>query len=321
LSLTPSSDWTHLKGTTHILLVSHAFRELALPFFFHTVVISRPEHYVTFFDPEHGLFVADETARKRWSFVRQLGVVRWVRPEISPTDLPDGPEGNFLVPLQIPEGGNVKISCILDSNMWGPTPDWSRLSSFWNRHPLDSDDEELDSGLTSFEESVRDAIHKQKDRFIHRLNIRDTLSELRMSTVAAATLDPDHPLPVADDYKLPLSVRLYHVPLSTVPRDDFLHFQFMESGQFWASAPAMLVAPLEYGRWWLERLAPLRASFGRFTVLRLEDFPRDHLEHMSKLAHDGVVWMWQDETKQEVVVVPPVSPPTFAMCLASLALI
>ncbi|KAL7414601.1 hypothetical protein BDY24DRAFT_369724 [Mrakia frigida] len=70
--LTPSSDPYHLNGTTSLLRVSRGFRELCLPFFYHSITITTSFHWTTFFDPEHGIFVAGEDGRKRWNYVREV---------------------------------------------------------------------------------------------------------------------------------------------------------------------------------------------------------------------------------------------------------
>ncbi|KAL7411905.1 hypothetical protein BDY24DRAFT_416808 [Mrakia frigida] len=47
---TPFSDPYPLRNTTHLLLVSKAFRELCLPLFFQSITIARPSDYITFID-------------------------------------------------------------------------------------------------------------------------------------------------------------------------------------------------------------------------------------------------------------------------------
>lgn len=117
--LTPFSDPFHLRGTSHVLLVSRGVRELALPFFYHTVIIRRSDHYTTFFDPELGLFNDKVTGEERWSFVRQVGIITGVGPPINPNPTIDDEAGfgrsfTALLPLRFPENHRLERFCLLD---------------------------------------------------------------------------------------------------------------------------------------------------------------------------------------------------------------
>jgi hypothetical protein len=109
--LTPASDPYHLRGTSHILLVSHAIRRLALPFFYHTVIISRQSHLTTFFDPEHGLFSAGDSAQRRWNMVRELGLVLGVEAPIA-LDVTLPQTSSYLLPLSVPERSPILTLCL-----------------------------------------------------------------------------------------------------------------------------------------------------------------------------------------------------------------
>ena len=79
--LTPSSDPFHLRGTTHILLVSRAIRQLALPFFYHTIALVRSSDFVTFFGSSDGLFAGPD-GLVRWRLVREIAIVHDLTPPV-----------------------------------------------------------------------------------------------------------------------------------------------------------------------------------------------------------------------------------------------
>ncbi|KAL7411863.1 hypothetical protein BDY24DRAFT_442887 [Mrakia frigida] len=109
--LTPSSDPYPLRNTTHLLLVSRAFRELCLPFFFQSITIARPSDYITFFDPKDGIFVGEQ-GRRRWSFVKAIGFGWKAEP---PSVFPRGDNSSWIVPLLPPEGRGPKLVTFFDS--------------------------------------------------------------------------------------------------------------------------------------------------------------------------------------------------------------
>jgi hypothetical protein len=104
----PKSDKYPLRNTTHILLVSKAFYQLAQEFFLHSITISRPKDFVTFFGRDTGIF----------SGVHEVSLVAHVYP---PVRNPYTDDRNLLAPLAFPTG-NRRISrvCILD----GTPPKW-----------------------------------------------------------------------------------------------------------------------------------------------------------------------------------------------------
>lgn len=106
---TPSSSLTSIP--THLLLVSHSFRQLALPFFYNSIAITRPSDFVTFFHPQDGLFVVGEEAEKRWNYVQEVVMRKDVYPPVlrSPLDF-----DIFLVPLVLPTRRRIQHLCILD---------------------------------------------------------------------------------------------------------------------------------------------------------------------------------------------------------------
>ena len=116
---TPSSDPYPLQNTTHLLLVSKAFRELCLPFFFYSVTIARPSDYITFFDPESGIFVVGEEGRKRWSIVKALGFGYNVEPPSRfPTQEED--QSSWIVPLVAPDPAELRDVCFFNQTVCLP---------------------------------------------------------------------------------------------------------------------------------------------------------------------------------------------------------
>ncbi|KAL7414564.1 hypothetical protein BDY24DRAFT_414278 [Mrakia frigida] len=115
--LSPSSDPYPLRNTTHLLLVSKAFRELCLPIFFQHLTIARPSDYITFFNPENGLFVAGEEGRRRWSYVEVLGFAHGVTP---PSRFPTEDDESWIVPLAAPVGDRLQIICFFDKEVCSP---------------------------------------------------------------------------------------------------------------------------------------------------------------------------------------------------------
>jgi len=61
-------------GTSHLLLVSPGFRQIALPLYYHTIAIVSSLDWETFLDPEEGLLVAGEDKEERASFVKELWI-------------------------------------------------------------------------------------------------------------------------------------------------------------------------------------------------------------------------------------------------------
>jgi len=114
---TPSSDPYPHRNTTHLLLVSKSFRELCLPFFFYSVTISRPSDFITFFDPEEGIFVVGEEGKARWSYVQLLGF-GVEPPSHFPTLEEDQP--SWLVPLVPPEPGQLRNVCFFNEEVCSP---------------------------------------------------------------------------------------------------------------------------------------------------------------------------------------------------------
>ena len=205
--LVPSSDPFHLRGTTHLLLVSRAIRELALPFFYHTVNITRPSDYTTFFDPDNGLFVAGETGPRRWSLVRSLGLVYGVEPPVvsdpSLTQVPSG--AALLVPLAFPtRHPRLPTFCLLRRR--STLTEWKlglhrlqrlacldpsrryaiedELYSAWENDPVDSDypfeqvmieqyghdvDAQINEEISAV---IRNAVKDERERVFQRLLVR-----------------------------------------------------------------------------------------------------------------------------------------------------
>ncbi|KAL7414531.1 hypothetical protein BDY24DRAFT_414244 [Mrakia frigida] len=106
--LLPTSDPFNLNGTSHLLLVSKGFRELCSPIFYQSVTITRPSHYVAFFNPEHGLFGTGEEGEKRWSFVRELSIAIGIEPPLSSHST-----SSCLAALHLPSGRTLQRVCLL----------------------------------------------------------------------------------------------------------------------------------------------------------------------------------------------------------------
>ncbi|KAL7414417.1 hypothetical protein BDY24DRAFT_440389 [Mrakia frigida] len=113
--LTPSSDPYPLRNTTYLLVVSKAFHELCLPFFFHSITIGRPSDYVAFFDPKEGIFVVGNKGRKRWSFVRELCFGPMVEPRAVFPEDEGKPWSSWIVPLVVPSEDHLQTVCFLDT--------------------------------------------------------------------------------------------------------------------------------------------------------------------------------------------------------------
>jgi len=112
--LTPSSDPYPLNNTSHLLLVSKAFRDLCLPSFYHSITISRPSHYVIFFDPKDGILVGGEDGWKRWDLVKELSIVGGVRVPLVST-LPSPGDCSYVVAFDILEGHPLDVVCLMDT--------------------------------------------------------------------------------------------------------------------------------------------------------------------------------------------------------------
>ncbi|KAL7414642.1 hypothetical protein BDY24DRAFT_29399 [Mrakia frigida] len=113
--LTPSSDPYHLNGTTSLLRVSRGFRELCLPFFYRSITITRSSDWTTFFDPEHGIFVAGEDGRKRWNYVRELAIVFDVVPPFVNSYSQVQDSQHYLSPMTLPSNDHhLDVLCVLD---------------------------------------------------------------------------------------------------------------------------------------------------------------------------------------------------------------
>ncbi|KAL7414597.1 hypothetical protein BDY24DRAFT_440559 [Mrakia frigida] len=114
--LTPFSDPFHLNGTSFLLLLSKGFRELCLPFFYHTLAITRSSHYAVFFAPTDGIFSAGEVGEKRWNFVKELALVRGAFPPLvdPPRAVINPPLSFCFVDLTIPSRRNLERVCLLE---------------------------------------------------------------------------------------------------------------------------------------------------------------------------------------------------------------
>ncbi|KAL7414534.1 hypothetical protein BDY24DRAFT_26816 [Mrakia frigida] len=115
---TPSSSLPSVP--THLLLVSHSFRQLALPFFYNSIRIVRPLDFITFFDPREGIFVVGEESEKRWNYVKEIVVRKDVHP---PLRRFHSDSDTLLVPLTLPSRRRISHLCILDN----PSPPTSWL--------------------------------------------------------------------------------------------------------------------------------------------------------------------------------------------------
>lgn len=125
----PSADHYPLRNTSHLLLVSKAFRQLALPFLLHSIVITRPEDWVIFFGAETGLFVGEEGA-ELWKHVRTISLDREV---LLPIRHPYNGQQRPLWPLVFPSDRRIERLCILHGPSWeSPAyetdPEWYRRS-------------------------------------------------------------------------------------------------------------------------------------------------------------------------------------------------
>ena len=117
----PYSDPHHLRGTTHVLLVSRAFRQLSLPFFHHSLTITRPSDFTTFFHSTDGLFAGPEGLNK-WGLVKELALLTGVQPPLV-ADHPTEPGDPWVVPLSFPSSTHsVNLACIIDRRPIPPSP-------------------------------------------------------------------------------------------------------------------------------------------------------------------------------------------------------
>lgn len=127
----PSSDHYPLRNATHLLFVSKAFHQLALPFFLHSIIISRPKDWVTFFGAETGLFVGERGVRL-WKHVQRISVVRAVYP---PIRQPYNGEQRLLSRLTFPSGGRrIQHLTVLDSPDRRSWEDHESAEA-WSRRP------------------------------------------------------------------------------------------------------------------------------------------------------------------------------------------
>ena len=127
----PTSSHYPLHGTTHVLLVSRAFRSYAHRFFLHSITLTRPEDFVTFFDPNTGLFAGPE-GLERWKYVKRISLVAGVHPPfLAPAALGDP----WIVPLAIPHTRRVQQLCILQPR----SPKTTYAKDAWSLPPEAAD--------------------------------------------------------------------------------------------------------------------------------------------------------------------------------------
>ncbi|KAL7414625.1 hypothetical protein BDY24DRAFT_414338 [Mrakia frigida] len=323
--LVPTSDPNHLAGTSHLLQLSKGFRELCLPFFYHSITISKQSHYVAFFGPEDGLFVG-EKGRELWSFVKELGIVVGVDVPLLSSPSPLSPY--YLIPLVIPSGGGRLDSlCLLDRP--GSSSSVRRSLVFRDEYPPDTinfvklfhtdafqrglvlcdmDEEEL-VDLTT--EEIEDLLEMEINMLIP-VNI--SIQRTRFNNHLLTSARPVH---------LVLSTNTIQdsPKLDTWPRkhpyvETYTHLSLFNS-QTELSSPTMQ----QLLRW----ITGLQELVGTTERMVLEDFPKAVLEEFVQWVKDGKDfdltmtmegdrsemfslverWVWEGENGEEVVLEPP----------------
>ncbi|KAL7414621.1 hypothetical protein BDY24DRAFT_385856 [Mrakia frigida] len=129
--LTPFSDPFHLNGTSFLLLLSKGFRELCLPFFYHTITFFRPSHYTDFFEVCFGPALND-LLKGKWEWVREICIVVGVEPPLnhvrrdflqSRNGGPQVPGSRYTTSVWPTYAGNLEAVCLLDATGPLPIPD------------------------------------------------------------------------------------------------------------------------------------------------------------------------------------------------------
>lgn len=306
--LTPLSDPHHPRGTTHVLLVSRAIRQLALPFVYHTIIISRPSDFVTFFDPEHGLLNAGEDGKRRWSLVREIGIVAGVWPELATALHGDR---RYLVPLEIPSAGNIKIACILDGALfdhWSTRDNLVEVIKFINRSPAladvdfpDHPDRSEYQDYSDYLDDILEEVSDERAALNLELISRSTLCEMRLSRSTAEDMYSLFFGASQASTSVSYSLRIFY----SSPREGKTDESF--DGADWAVT-----------------LREVRNQVGQVQVVRLQGWPQDLLEKVSRgfeqaVASNGTdfaarglstwVWTWQGKDGKDVHLVPLVSHP------------
>ncbi|KAL7416599.1 hypothetical protein BDY24DRAFT_412098 [Mrakia frigida] len=95
-----STEPTPPRSTSHLLLVSKGIRQICLPFFWRSITISKPDDWISLFDPKEGIVVVGEEGRKRWELVEEVRIV--VEAVVPVSMKPHSKWESYLAELNLP---------------------------------------------------------------------------------------------------------------------------------------------------------------------------------------------------------------------------
>ncbi|KAL7416603.1 hypothetical protein BDY24DRAFT_438440 [Mrakia frigida] len=118
-----STEPTPPRSTSHLLLVSKGIRQICLPFFWRSITISKPDDWISLFDPKEGIVVVGEEGRKRWELVEEVRIV--VEAVVPVSMKPHSKWESYLAELNLP--GFRVIPKVVFEHL-PPSSDWNRPS-------------------------------------------------------------------------------------------------------------------------------------------------------------------------------------------------